>query len=39
MKKFIPNSLQTDKFSPSDPEKFISFSDFGLNQKDVLFLN
>ena len=39
MKKIIPNPLQTDKFGPSDPHKFISFSDFGLTQKDVLFLN
>lgn len=39
MKQFIPNSLQTDVFGPSDPTKYWSFSEFGLGRKDVLFLH
>ena len=38
-KKFVINSLQTNRFEPSDPNSFCCFSDFNLYRKNVFFVN
>lgn len=37
--KAIPNPLHNNIFGPSNPEKYFSFSDFGLMEKDIIFID
>ena len=39
LKNPFPNPLHTDLFAPSDTRKYFKFSDFGIHEKDIIFID
>ena len=38
-KKIILNPLHTNIFGPSNPHKYFSFSEFGIREEDIIFVD
>lgn len=35
----MPNRLRTDRFEPSDKAKYFTLKEFGIDEKDVIWVN